>query len=281
MKQRPLIALALALLVAGSTLAVDASFAQTPMPMDADPLDDRSRKRLDRMEKVVRELRSIVFQGRDTGSPVVVQPAETGAQLQALTDRVADLEASLQRLNAANESLTYDLDRSRKALDAARADNGKVMDRLRVLEEEAAAQAAAEQEEQAAAAEAPDVAFARARQLMLDGDYAGAETGFQRFVDLHGDAPQGPEAQYWLGKTLTARGAHADAATAYIGAIRGWPKTTWAPDAVVELSRSLIALKKPVDACKTLDELPRRYPKPSAAVAGRAGAARAQAKCGA
>ena len=33
-------------------------------------------------------------------------------------------------------------------------------------------------------------------------------------------------------QTLTVRGAHANAATAYIGAIRGWPQTAWAPDAL-------------------------------------------------
>ncbi len=280
MKSTALAAAFLAALMATSTLAVDASFAQTPMPMDADPLDDRSKKRLDRMEKVVRELRAIVFQGRDTGRPVVVQPAETDVQLQALSDRVADLEATLQRLNSTNETLSYDLDQARRALEASQKDNGAVMDRLRTLEAAAAAEAAAQQEEAALAAEDPATAFGRARQLMLDGDYSSAETAFGRFTERHPDAPQIPEAQYWLGKTLSARGAHADAATAYIGAIRGWPKTAWAPDAVVELSRALVALKKPADACKTLDELNRRY-KPSAAVAGRAATARAQAKCAA
>lgn len=276
--KRALSAVLLAALIGTTMLAADVSLAQTPMPMDADPLDDRSKKRLDRMEKVVRELRAIVFQGRDTGKPVVVQPAETEGQLQVLSDRIADLEASLQKLNGANETLAYDLDQSRRALEAASKDNADIMARLRTLEAAAAAQAAAQQEEAALASEDPADAFNRARQLMLDGDYSGAETAFSRFVELHGDSPQIAEAQYWLGKTLTARAAHADAATAYIGAIRGWPKTGWAPDAVVELSRSLVVLKKPADACKTLDELTRRY-KPTAAVAGRAASTRVQAKC--
>jgi len=60
-------------------------------------------------------------------------------------------------------------------------------------------------------------------------------------------------------------------ASAYIGAVRGWPKAAWAPDAVVELARSLVALKKPGDACATLSELARRYPKAPAAVSARAG----------
>ena len=49
----------------------------------------------------------------------------------------------------------------------------------------------------------------------------------------------------------------------------------------MELSRSLIQIKKPEDACQTLAELGRRYPKASPAVMSRAAAARAQAKCAA
>ena len=103
--------------------------------------------------------------------------------------------------------------------------------------------------------------------------------GFRDYVDRHGDTAKAPEARYWLGKTLSARGANADAAGAYIAAIRGWPKTNWAPDAVLELSRSLIALKKPTDACATLAELAKRYPNAPAGVQSRAAQARGQAKC--
>jgi tol-pal system protein YbgF len=114
---------------------------------------------------------------------------------------------------------------------------------------------------------------------MLSGDYDAAEDAFSTYVRAYPDTARTPEARYWWGKTLSVRGAHANAASAYIGAIRGWPQTSWAPDAVVELSRSLIALKKPADACQTLAELGRRYPKATPAVMNRAAAARTQAKC--
>lgn len=269
----------LAALIGGSALSADVAVAQTPLPMEADPLDDRSKRRLDRMEQVLREIRAIVFQGRNTGKPVVVEFAETQAMVQALAQRTADLETSLRGLTAASETLTHELDQTRKALAAARADNDALLGRLRTLEAAAAADEAARAEEEAAAAEDPETAFARARQAMQDDDYAAAEDGFARFVDLHGDSARGPEARYWLGKVLSARAAHADAATAFIGAIRGWPKTSWAPDAVVELSRSLIALRKTADACATLGELAARYPQAPAAVKTRAAAARTQAKC--
>jgi tol-pal system protein YbgF len=271
--------LALAVALAGGATA----WSQTPMP---DPLDDRSVKRLERMEKVVRELRAIVFQGRDSGKPVVVQPAETEGQLQGLAQRIVDLEETLTALNRQNEASTFELDQTRRALAEAQAANRALADRLAALEArtgkiEADAQAVAAEEEVAEAESDPDAEFAAARKLMLDGDYDGAFVAFDRFVKQYGDTPKGAEGRYWLGKTLSVRGDHGGAAGAYIGAIRGWPKTTWAPDAVLELSRSLIALRKPADACQTLDELARRYPKAPAGVLSRAATARVQAKCAA
>lgn len=257
-------------------------FAQTPL----DPLDARDARRLDKMEQVMRELRAIVYQGRDSGKPVVVQPAETDYQLQELTRKVADLEQSLTRVNGSLETSNHDTALMRKELEALKAENKALAARLQTLEQAQAPPAppAADLSGAAAAPPAPANAadtFAQARQLMLSGDYTGAEAGFQDYVTRHGDGPKAPEARYWLGKTLMARAAYPDAAGAFIGAIRGWPQTGWAPDAVVELSRALIQLKKPSDACQTLEEFARRYPKASAAVQSRAAAARAQAKCAA
>jgi TolA-binding protein len=40
-----------------------------------------------------------------------------------------------------------------------------------------------------------------------------------------------------------------------------------------------VALKKPADACQTLDELARRYPRANADVKNRAASVRTQAQC--
>lgn len=266
------------------------ALAQTPLPED--PLDDRSAKRIERMEKVVRELRSIVFQGRDTGKPVVVQPAETDSQIANLSERLGDLEQTLQKLNGQNETLTHDLDQARRASGDQKARADALEARLAALEKKLAdMDAAAQAQVQAQAAQVaagpaapalagdPAAAFKSARQLLLDGDYANAETAFSTYVATYPDSARTPEARYWLGETLFVREAYADAAGAYIGAIRGWPQTSWAPDATLKLSRALVALKKPTDACKTLDELGRRYPKAPPAVLSRAASTRVAAKC--
>jgi tol-pal system protein YbgF len=276
--QSPLSLRRLVLPAAGLALMLLAAPVAAQTPMD-DPLDARDAKRVDRMEKVVRELRSIVFQLRDTGKPVVVQPADTEARMGDLSNRIGDLEQSLTRLNGSLETTTHELDKAKRDNATLQAQVKDLGDRL------AAAEKAAEPpppppppEEEAPRASASE-AFTQARQLMLAGDYDAAQSAFADYVQAYPDAPRTPEARYWLGKTLTVKGSHAPAATAYIGAIRGWPQTSWAPDAVVELARSLIALKKPSDACATLAELPKRYPKAPAAVTARAAQARTQAKC--
>ena len=255
-------------------LAAAPALAQTPI----DPLDARDARRLDKMEQVMRELRSIVFQGRDSGKPVVTQPAETDYQLQELTRRLADMEQTLSRLNGQIETSSHDLTQARRDLETQRAENKAIAARLQILEQQAQAAAAAAQVPVPAPLSSAD-AFAEARQAFQAGDYTGAETAFQDYVTRFGDGPKGPEARYWLGKTFAARAAYGDAATSLIGAIRGWPQTSWAPDAVLELSRALIRLRKPVDACQTLDEFTRRYPKAPAPMQARAAAARTQAKC--
>ncbi|KQY96146.1 tol-pal system protein [Caulobacter sp. Root1455] len=256
------------------------AMAQTAMP---DPLDDRSVKRLDKMEKVVRELRAIVFQGRDTGKPVVVQAAETDAQIAALSERLTDLEETLTKLNGQNETLTHDLDEARRANESEKTRTDALDQRLAALEKRLADQevaaAAAVAAAPAATASDPGEAFKSARQLLLDGDYGAAEQAFAGYVEAFPDSAKAPEARYWLGETQFVREAYSDAAGSYLGAVRGWPQTSWAPDAVLKLSRSLVALKKPADACKTLDELSRRYPKAPNAVTAKATATRVQAKC--
>jgi tol-pal system protein YbgF len=273
MKLKTLTVLMMAALIGGSTLGV-AALAQTPMPMDEDPLDDRSRKRLDRMEKVVRELRAIVFQGRETGQPVVVQPADTAGQMQMLNQRIADLEASLQRVNEQNETLRHELDQARKEF-------AGFQSRLAPLESAAAAAQLAAEQEAARAAEDPDEVFATAAGLINGGDFDGAEAAFADFVARHPDHEKAAEANYLLGQAYAVRSAHSDAAAAFIASVRGYPKTSWAPDAMAELARELVALERAEDACRTLATLTDKYPKPPATVAKKAAATRTQAKCAA
>jgi tol-pal system protein YbgF len=272
----------LAAVLAAACVAGGADRALSQVSLDEPPLDEHAAKRLDRIEKAVRELRAIVFQGRETGAPVVVQPADTQSQIAGVGDKVGDITQTLARVNGELEVIKHDLDEARQAVSDLRAENGALKDRLAALETAQKAAAAPPPPPPPPATEPPAdaaSAFAAAKGAFDSGDMTTAEAGFRDYVDRYGDGPGGPEARYYLAKTFMARQAWPEAATAEIGAIRGWPHTRWAPDAVLDLSRALLAMGKTTDACQTLDELAKRYPKAPSALMKSAAGARAQAKC--
>ncbi|MCX8498186.1 MAG: tol-pal system protein YbgF [Caulobacteraceae bacterium] len=276
--------------------------------------DDATAKHFDRIERQLREVRDIVLQARSTGQPVEIKMAGPDPEIATLRTRIDDLELTLRQTTGQIDSLSQELAKARRDLKALESDNHALQDRMAAAEgqlasaAQAATQAAAQAPKPAPEAGAPakvaapvaapkpqaavkapvaataigerTAAFQRAKQLLLDGQFPAASAAFQDYVDQYGDtAPNGPEARYWLGETLFIRGSYADAAAAYIGAIRGWPPTVWGAEAVVKLSMSLIELKKTPDACRTLDEFGRRYPAAAPATKARADKARLRAKC--
>ena len=268
--------------------------------------DDPTEARFQKLEKQVHELRSIITQARDTGQAVTVRlTTDPDPTLDALQSRLDDLEQAARTRNDQIDTLTHSLEAARKDAADARGQVKALEERLARDEARSKAQddatsapandynapppagppheptryVAPPAQAAAPAASDADEAFKRARQLLLEGQYVAAGNAFQGFVDSYGDTANGPEAHYWLGETLYIRGLYADAATAYIDSIRGWPQTRWAPDAVVKLARSLTALNKAPDACRTLTEFDRRYPAATAPAKAKAADARLAAKC--
>lgn len=290
---RPAFGVAAVLLLASAAsmaFAQDQSFGE--------PVD----KRLDRMEKQLREVRSIVLQAHATGAPVEIKEAGPDPQVISLTSRLDDMEQTLRGMTGQFESLQHDLAVARGDAANAKAQSAALADRLDKLERQVAALApappppapgagagpgadgglagqAAQGQAQAQGPGDPKAAYASARQLLLDGDYKAASAAFQDYVDRFGDTANARPARYWLGETKFIQEDYAGAAVAYAGAIRGWPDTPWAPDAMVKLSLSLTQMNRTKDACNALIELPRRYPHASAAAQARAAAARQKAGC--
>ena len=86
------------------------------------------------VEQTLREMRAILYQGRDTGKAVVVQPAETQGQVESLTNRVGDLEDTLRRVNGQIDQIGVDLA-------AIRRDSAGTVGALQAAKKEQAAQA--------------------------------------------------------------------------------------------------------------------------------------------
>jgi tol-pal system protein YbgF len=208
----------------------------------------------------------------------------TRGELTAASARLDDMLAANRTVNGTAEALAAELASTRRDLQAAQAQNRDLVDRITRVESGLAAMTVAAASPVAATPAAattatPAQAFAAARALMDAGRFAEAGDAFEAYVAAHGSQPNAPEANYWLGETLFVQENYADAAQAYIAALKGWPKSSWAPDALVKLSSSLVRLQQPAEACKTLGELTRRYPNASNPVKARAQTTRTQAKC--
>jgi tol-pal system protein YbgF len=288
---RPALAAAAALAVvswAGASFAQE-DFAETP------------NRRLDRIEKQLREVRAIVLQARATGAPVEIKEAGPDPALSGLTGRLDDMDQTLRNLTGQVETLQHDLAVARKAAMDAQAATASLADRVDKLEKQLAAMTAPPLAAQGGppgpdgglngqaggppppreGPSDPKAAYDAARQLLLNGDYKAASAAFQDYVDRYGDTANARSARYWLGETKFIQEDYTGAAVAYTGAIRGWPETAWAPDATVKLALSLNAIGRAKDACGALVEFRRHYPKASAAAKARAEAARTKAGCAA
>lgn len=287
--------------------AAPVALAQDDAPVAAsDGLD----KRLDRIEKQLREVRDIVLQARATGQPVEIKEAGPDPAIAGLTSRLDDMDQSVRGLTGQIETLQHDLTQARQDAASAQAQSAALADRVDKLEKamatltppppapgaapgpaaagpdgglsgQAAAQAGGAPPPAADAGPPPDpkAAYAHARQLLLDGDYPSAAAAFQDYVDRFPDTAEAGAARYWIGETKYIQGDYSGAAQAYVQAIHGWPDTSWAPDAVVKLSLSLVELHRVKDACGALTEFERRYPHATPAAKARAEAARQKAGC--
>ena len=296
-----------ALVVLAGAHAVRAQDASTDRA--AQEREDRSseNRRIDRLDKSLREVRSIVFQGRDTGQPVIVKPDGPDPQVAALQSRLDDMDQTVRRLSGQLEVLTHDLDDAKKNAQTSRDNEAELRGELKAITDRLAApdpnagqaasagpqasisppprpsRAVADDGGTAAAAPAPDeegASFRAARALLTSGDYQGAGDALQAHIARYPDGPHAREARYWLGESLYIRSAYPEAARAYAEALKGWPKSGWAPEATVKLAQSLQQSGRTAQACQVTDAFATRYAvRATAGLKARAAGVRTTAHC--
>lgn len=242
-------------LIAGTTTVV----AQT-QPMEPIQWDKR---RLDQLDRNVRRIERALTQRNAAGQPVIVEP---DPEVIALTSRVTlmdrrlgDLEATLQRVNADLERLTFQLDETTR-------DNAALETRVRTAETRLRDIAAAADRE--AALNAPisstsptgDAArdLAAAARLAAS-DPAMGDRALQTVALAWPDTPQAREANARLGDLRVSAGDQAGAVAFYAAALEGWPTVSWAGATVLELATALNATDRKTQACTALGEFDRRY----------------------
>lgn len=280
MSSHPFLKTALSVAVAAA-LSVSVGPGASAQTQDPPPGIEWDKKRLERLERNVRRLERAVGQYNENGEPLIIQPdPETVAlqgQVEVLSRRVADLEDTLRRVNGQLEQAQYELERSRRGeTDSQRA----LSDRIAALESRLGAA-----EEALSPPTSPTgdskADFDAAMQMMLAGEYAAAARAWETYVQVWPQAPETAEAWYRLGETRYIGSDGAGAAAAYATALKGWPRTRWAPDATAKLAASLADLGRTREACAAVGEFDRRYASgAAAAVKARAASTRTKAQCG-
>lgn len=125
----------------------------------------------------------------------------------------------------------------------------------------------------------PTALFESAQASLLDGDFDGAQFGFERFIANHADHEGAGEAYYWLGETFYVRDDFGSAADNYIASLRTQPAGPRAPDALVRLAASLRGLGRGDEACATLGRFNRQFPNASPESRDRAARESVRANC--
>jgi tol-pal system protein YbgF len=112
----------------------------------------------------------------------------------------------------------------------------------------------------AAAPRDPGADYSRARELLVNGQYAEAEVAFSEFLEVHPQATQVADARFWFAFTQLARNNYRDAAANFVSYLQRTPQGPRAPEAQVRLGMALAGLGQNQQACSAFSALTRRYP---------------------
>lgn len=121
--------------------------------------------------------------------------------------------------------------------------------------------------------------FDVAMNLLAKAQYDEARAAFRGFADNNPRDDLTPQAIYWIGNIAYVQKDFAGAAHAFAEGLKKFPASARAPDSMLKLGQSLIALNQKKEGCLALDALPSKYPSASQTVLEHARAARREANC--
>ncbi len=105
-----------------------------------------------------------------------------------------------------------------------------------------------------------------AMTLLARQRYDEARSAFRGFADSHPDDALTPQAVYWVGDIAYVQKDYPNAARAFAEQIKKYPQSSRAPDSMLKLGQSLIAMGQKQEGCTTLGALKAKYPQASDAI---------------
>lgn len=106
--------------------------------------------------------------------------------------------------------------------------------------------------------------YDQAMNLMSRAQYDEAAAAFRSYADANpNDTDLSPQAIYWVANISFIRQSYAPAARTFAEVIKKYPKSTRAPDAMLKLAQSFMAMGQKTEGCTTLGLIKSKYPSAS------------------
>lgn len=121
--------------------------------------------------------------------------------------------------------------------------------------------------------------FESALNMLARAQYDEARAAFRGFADTYPRDDLAPQAVYWVGDISYVQKDYSGAARAFAEELKKYPASPRAPESLLKLGQSLIALNQKKEGCTALDALETRYPTASKSVSDQALNARRAAGC--
>lgn len=125
----------------------------------------------------------------------------------------------------------------------------------------------------------PDKLYDRGLTSLRAGQYASARQDFQRILKDFPKHKRAGNAQYWLGETFYVERDYKQAAQAFLSGYTTYAESGKAPDSLLKLGISLLALEQKKAACDAFADLIVKFPSASEAVRQRASNEQKRAGC--
>lgn len=121
--------------------------------------------------------------------------------------------------------------------------------------------------------------FDAAMSLLAKAQYDEARAAFRTFADSYPKDDLAPQAIYWVGDIAYVQKDYASASRAFAEELKKYPASPRAPESMLKLGQSLIAMNEKKEGCLALGALPGKYSGASKTVTAQALAARHTAGC--
>ncbi|HEY1837125.1 MAG TPA: tol-pal system protein YbgF [Rhizomicrobium sp.] len=109
--------------------------------------------------------------------------------------------------------------------------------------------------------------FDSGKKLLAQAQFDEARAQFRGFVDAHPDDPRAPQALFWIGNISYAQHDYPNASRSFAEGLKKYPTSTVAPDTMLKLGQSLLAMNKKREGCTFLGAIASKYPDASKAAA--------------